>query len=63
MTPQQALADVCRHFCADDQHDDACTALRATIEARPSNKCPSGCGRNEPCPDRWHDLRRLKGDV
>lgn len=136
MTPQEALADVCRHFCANDQHDDACTALRTVMGEREVCKrhleigeqqlaalesernailsvaardnatlarvrtlmwrnetrdsvsgdstpmtlkthvrvrdlcevldgtaeCPSECGHNEPCPDRWHDdVQRIKG--
>lgn len=35
MTPEEALADVCRHFCAKDgTHDDACVAIRETLRQR-----------------------------
>lgn len=34
MTPEDALIDVCRHFCAKNQHDDACIALRAAVADR-----------------------------
>ena len=30
-TADDALRDVCRHFCAKDAHDDACLALRAAL--------------------------------
>lgn len=34
------------------------TADGADTTTRGAHQCPSGCGRNEPCPDRWHDRTR-----
>ena len=34
-THEDALRDVCRHFCAKDAHDDACVVLRAALATPP----------------------------
>lgn len=32
-------------------------------DAAPPQQCPSGCGWNEPCTDRWHDRQALHACV
>lgn len=47
--------------CADKArsvHDDPCPVPGCEYVTPPAGEtCPSGCGRNEPCPDPWHDRR------